>query len=72
MRFWFTSELLGICFLFSLGVPVLHLPPGLLSMCKYHIAITHLLGMDATYSFTKYLTNTTFQELPERMIRKCP
>lgn len=28
--------------------------------------------MDATYSFTKYLTNTSFQELPERMIRKCP
>lgn len=28
--------------------------------------------MDATNSFTKYLTYTSFQELPERMARKCP
>lgn len=71
--FWFTSELQGICFLFSLGVPVLYLPPGSLSTRDYHIAAgNYLVGMDATYSLTKYPANTNFQELPERMIKNCP
>lgn len=54
---WFTSELLDICFLYSLGVPVLHLPPGLPSTCNNHIAADN-------YSPSRYGCYLFFHKIP--------
>lgn len=59
--FWFPSELLDIRFLFNLRVPVLNLPPGLLSTCNNHTAAD-------SYIHSTYGCYIFFQKTPDKYL----